>query len=231
MKRTGLYVLALVSALTLGCSNNRREAAANAPAGSPGAVGTAGASDVSRGDKTFVHDIAGMNMAEIELSRVAAEKSASADVKSFARKIVDEHTAAGDKLKSIASQYSIDVPTALSDKDRDRTDKLASKQGLDFDRDYVDAIINGHDDFVNKLESRVDKETLGKWKAETPAPPRPGGPTVEERGHTVVILPEKSDNPVTQSINQWAADIYPAATMHLDRAKALKDSLKKRSTD
>ena len=72
-------------------------------------------------------------------------------------------------------------------------------------------------------------KTLGKWKNETP--PRTGGPTVEEHGHTVTILPEKSDNPVTQSINQWAADTYPAATMHLDRAKALKDSLKKRSTD
>jgi hypothetical protein len=54
-------------------------------------------------------------------------------------------------------------------------------------------------------------------------------PEVDVKAQTV--LPEKSDNEVTQRVNAWAADTYPAAYAHLQAAKALKDSLKKRATD
>ena len=37
----------------------------------------------------------------------------------------------------------------------------------------------------------------------------------------IAVLPEKSDNPVTMSINQWAAEIYAIAQAHLEAAKAL----------
>jgi hypothetical protein len=45
------------------------------------------------------------------------------------------------------------------------------------------------------------------------------------------VLPEKSDNPNTQAVNQWAADLYPVAYAHLQAAKALRDGVKKRATD
>jgi putative membrane protein len=231
MKGTGFLALALMAGLTLGCNRGSQNTAANTPAATPGAVGTAGASEkgVPRADQTFVNDVAGMNMAEVDLSRLAAEKSATPDVKKFARMLVDEHTAAGDKLKTLASEQSIDVPAQLDDKDRDRHDKLAQEHGIDFDRDYIDAMIDGHKDLLNKLESRIDKEGLDRSKTE--ANPPASGKTVSEKGHTVAIVPEKSDNPVTARVNQWAADTYSAAAAHLDRAKALKDELKKRSTD
>ena len=47
----------------------------------------------------------------------------------------------------------------------------------------------------------------------------------------VAVVPEKSDNAVTTSLNQWAADTYPVAYAHLQAAKDMRDGLKKRSTD
>ena len=47
----------------------------------------------------------------------------------------------------------------------------------------------------------------------------------------VAILPEKSDNPVTMGINEWAAKAYPVVSAHLDEAKKIQDTLKKRSTN
>lgn len=44
-------------------------------------------------------------------------------------------------------------------------------------------------------------------------------------------MPEKSDNPVTLSINQWAADTYPIVYAHLQAARMLDRAVKKRTTD
>jgi putative membrane protein len=230
MKRIGVFALAGITALTLGCNSSRRETAANNPPATGGAVGTAGTAEngVPKGDRTFAHDVTGMNMAEIDLARLAVEHSPSADVKKLAQTLIDDHTAAGEKLSAIASQNSIDVPAQIDDKDRDRHETLAKKQGLDFDKDWADAMIDGHKDLLDKLESRIDKDKLGEWKTRHEDAT---GKKVEAAGEDVVILPEKSDNPITSSINQWAATTYPVAFAHLSAVKALKDALKKRSTD
>jgi hypothetical protein len=45
------------------------------------------------------------------------------------------------------------------------------------------------------------------------------------------VLPEKSDNPITAALNQWAADTYPTAQAHLTSAKSLDKTIKRRTTD
>ncbi len=204
MKSTCLLTLVLVAAVSVGC--HRSNTANETASGTPGAAATSG-NGVSSGDVNFVRDATDLNNAEIELSRLAAERSTNADVKKFASMTIADHTAAGDKLSSIATQNSID--NAPKDKDVKKTDneksKLDGKQGNDFDRAYIDAMIDGHDKLLSKLGSRVDKNG----------------------GDNGTVTPEKSDNAVTQNINQWAADTYMAAKSHLDQAKSLKDTLKK----
>ena len=45
------------------------------------------------------------------------------------------------------------------------------------------------------------------------------------------MLPEKSDDRVTMGINQWAADSYPAVWSHLQKAKALDETIRKSTTN
>ena len=71
--------------------------------------------------------------------------------------------------------------------------------------------------------------TLSKYKTESSERATTDTPRVDVKAQSV--LPEKSDDPVTQRINAWAADTYPTAYAHLQSAKALKDTLKKRTTD
>ena len=47
-------------------------------------------------------------------------------------------------------------------------------------------------------------------------------------GRIVAIPPDRSDNPTTMRVNQFAADIYPIVDAHLEAAKALERSLEKR---
>jgi putative membrane protein len=223
MKRTCLASLAVVAMVATGCNKNNTTSKNDT-------AGTSGRADaVSSADKDFVQDVSRANAAEINLSRLALEHSSSPDVKKFAQMMVDDHTGAATKLSSVASQNAIDAPAIPDDDHVSLREKLVSRQGLDFDRDYIDAMIDDHGKLVDKLESRVDKATVSKWK-DTQGNAADGTKAKIEM-KTDAILPEKSDNPVTRQINAWAAETYPVAYAHLQNAKALKDALKKRSTD
>src|SRR4029450_1254611 len=91
MRRTGVLWSA-VAAITIvisisGCSKTEgtKTPSSGQPGGQPGAVGTGGAGANVKSDDDFVRDVALKNMAEIELSRMALDKSSNLDIKSFAQ--------------------------------------------------------------------------------------------------------------------------------------------------
>jgi len=88
-------------------------------------------------EKRFVKDALTSGMAEVEISKVAAEKATSDSVKQFAQKVVDERSKANDELKQIASKQGITVPDALDAKYQNKMDKLAQLSGVNFDREYL----------------------------------------------------------------------------------------------
>ena len=238
MRRTGpMWVTVAAITITIvisGCSKTEgtKPPSSEQPAGRSGAVGTGGAGANLKSDDDFVRDIAVKNMAEVELSRIALDKATNPDIRSFAQTMIDEHGAAGHKLKSVVSGQPIEWPAQLDDKHRKTADELAKKQGANFDRDYVEAMVEGHQDLAAKLESRLDVQSLAAWK--TAAAGRTHSkalpePTIAMRD--VQVRPNKSDHEVTMRINQWAADTYPVAQKHLDIARTLENATKKRSTN
>ncbi len=220
MKWTWMAPVAIAAALTVGCNKDHN---------GNGTVGTSGRTDsgVSASDRDFVQDVSQMNADEIDLSRLAAERAASPDVKQFAQKLVDEHTAAGNKLNGVATQNGIETKSQLDDSHRKLHDDLAGKQGADFDRSYIDAMVDDHEKMVDKLESRIDKTTIERRKGDAANATGDTKAKVDMKAQSV--LPEKTDNEVTARINAWAADAYPDTYAHLQSAKALKDTLKKRN--
>src|SRR5919109_3253646 len=128
--------------------------------------GTAGRTDakVSGADKDFIHDAAIAGMAEVELGQMAADHATDPEVKKFAHMMVKDHTSAGEKLKTIATENSIEWPTELDGKHRDKAQDLGKKQAAEFDRDYMGFMVDAHNDLIDKLESRIDKQNLSQWK-------------------------------------------------------------------
>ena len=236
MKCTGLLRVAVAAVIIVsgGCSNSEgtKTPESEPPAERGAAVGAGGAGANLKSDGEFVHDVASKNMAEIELSRMALDKSTSPEVKAFAQMMIRDHGAAEDQLKRVVSGQAIDLPTQLDDKHRETADDLAKTQGPDFDRDYVKAMIEVHQDLAAKLESRLDVKSLAEWK--TAAAGRTQRKTLPEPKvdmADVPVRPNKSDTEITMKVNQWAADTYPVAQKHLDTARTLENATKKRSTD
>jgi predicted outer membrane protein len=223
MKHMVLLPMVLMATISAGCRDNARNASTNGST-----AGTTGRNDVPGRDADFVRDMGVMNLAEVGMGRLATAHGSTDAMKKFGQLMIDDHTKALDALRTVASQHSIEVPAQVDDKHRDHEDKVAKKQGLDFDKAYSDEMVEAHEDLVDKLESRIDKANLAEYKAQMKD--RVSGTTVEERGQAIAIIPEKSDNPVTMSINKWAADTYPIAAAHLDAARILRDGVKKRTT-
>ena len=225
MKRAGLLCVAVAVVITGGCSK------AEAPQPEPAAVGTGGAGADVRSDDDFVRDVAAKNMAEIELSRMALTKATDANIKVFAQQVIDDHGAAADKLKSVVAGQPIAWPAQLDDKHRNAAHELAEKQGADFERDYLKAIVEGHQDLAAKLESRLDVQSLAEWKTaaagrtQSQALPQPNADMRD-----VAVRPNPGGGEITTKINQWAADTYPVTQKHLDNARALVNEAKKRSS-
>jgi putative membrane protein len=234
MMRTGSSLLAIAVALVIvgGCSKgDHAKRSSKEPAQRPVAVGTGGAAGDVKSDSEFVHEIALMNLAEIELSRMALQKSASGDVKSFAQQVINDHDAAGNQLKAIASGHQIEWPAQLDDKDKGSAADLAKEQDGDFDRDYAKEMVEGHQNLAALLESRLDVQSLTEWK--TAAAARTDSkalPDPKAEMADVKVRPNKGGDEFTTKINQWAADIYPVVQKHLDSARTLKKETKKRST-
>jgi hypothetical protein len=90
----------------------------------------------------------------------------------------------------------------------------------------MDAAVDGHEQVLDMLEPRVDEARLAEYKAEIAD--RLAGRKAVERAEVVAIIPEKSDNPLTMSLNEWAAAAYPIVQAHLDAARVLKIAIDKR---
>ncbi|HVY80555.1 MAG TPA: DUF4142 domain-containing protein [Steroidobacteraceae bacterium] len=94
--------------------------------------------------KTFVKKAALDGMTEVELGKLAQQKSENPDVRSFGERMVTDHTKANDQLKQIAQEKGYQVPAKLDAEHQAMVQKLSSKSGAAFDQAYADAMNKDH---------------------------------------------------------------------------------------
>lgn len=126
--------------------------AAFAQTGVPNAAGgsvpqTAPKETLSQQDKQFVTEAAEGGMTEVELSKIA-EKSANPEVKRFAERMVQDHSAANGELTWIATGLGIEMPKTLSSEHQRIRDHLRSMHGKAFDQQYMRLMVDDHDKAV-----------------------------------------------------------------------------------
>jgi len=103
-------------------------------------------------DRQFVLEAAAGGMAEVELGRLAASKGTNPDVKAFGQRMVDDHSKANDKLKTIATEEGVTLPTALKGEMKTLHDKLSKASGAAFDKMYMSHMVKDHVKDVKEFE-------------------------------------------------------------------------------
>jgi putative membrane protein len=125
--------------------------------GTEGAAGTTGETSLGMMERNFVENHLKDGAREIELSRLAEERATSPQVKEFARKVVQAHTQAGDELRAIARSENVEIELDR-EKVQDEREKLARNTGAEFDREYMDKMVDEHETAVNNLERHTDSD-------------------------------------------------------------------------
>lgn len=133
-------------------SGNGSSSPTDSPSQSGASNSNSGAPKWSTGDQKFVKEAAQGGMAEVELGQLAVAKGSSADVKAFGQRMVDDHTQASDKLKQLASKKGIQLPSNLDAKDRATKLRLSKLSGEQFDKAYMQDMVQDHKKDVAAFE-------------------------------------------------------------------------------
>ena len=114
------------------------------------------AAKLAGADKTFVEKAAIGGMAEVELGNLAQQKAASDDVKKFGARMVTDHGKANDELKQIASTKGVQLPSALDKKHQSDMDRLQKMSGADFDKAYMNHMVDDHKQDVAEFKKEAN---------------------------------------------------------------------------
>lgn len=100
--------------------------------------GKSSSGKLSAADERLMAQLAQANITEINASKLAEQKSSNDQVKSFAKKMVDDHTKALDDLKQIAMNKGVTLPTEPDKHQQAMENKLSALSGEKFDSQYVE---------------------------------------------------------------------------------------------
>jgi putative membrane protein len=138
------------------------------PGAEPSSAATPHQREVTQGGKmmksvtpeSFASQAAIIGKAEIELGQLALKNTQDEKVRSYAERMVKDHSAADKKLKAIAAKENLQLPQSLDPEHQALKSKLQNLKGEDFDRAYVQAMAKGHDKAVALFESASQQSQM-----------------------------------------------------------------------
>jgi len=110
-------------------------------------------SSLAGGERRFLETVARHGMAEVEMGRLAQQNGGSQQVKDFGKRMVDDHSKANDEVKRIATAKGVTLPTDMDSSHKRKLDKMSKKTGNDFDRAYMDDMVDDHQKDVKEFRS------------------------------------------------------------------------------
>ncbi|WP_459617523.1 DUF4142 domain-containing protein [Bordetella sp. 2513F-2] len=163
-----VLTLTLLTAGTLACSAGAvaqsqtpaaDPASPQAPAAEPAAPQTqdAGESQLDGDDEDFLENAAQSGHTEVEGSKLAQTKAKSPDVKSFAERMIQDHTKVAEELAALAKEkgYTPPAEPSLMQKAKLKTLGLTDDG---FDKMYASQIgVSAHEDAVELFRNASEK--------------------------------------------------------------------------
>ncbi|MBN2991042.1 DUF4142 domain-containing protein [Pseudomonas cedrina subsp. fulgida] len=112
----------------------------------------------------FVDEAAQSGITEVEAGKLALQKSSSADVKTFAQHMIDDHTKANQALMALAKKHDLEVPddAALMDKAKKAILEMRDES---FDKAYANNQVNAHEEAVKLFKNESTSSDNAELKA------------------------------------------------------------------
>lgn len=106
-------------------------------------------------DKSFYKNAAEAGIAEVDAGNLAADKASDPKVKDLAAMMVKDHTAANEKLKTLADSKGIKLPSGASVMQKAEYAKLKVLSGDTFDKSYIKGQVKDHRQTIALLKKEI----------------------------------------------------------------------------
>jgi putative membrane protein len=106
-------------------------------------------------DSSFYKHAAEGGIAEVEAGNLAQQKSSNQKVMDFGAMMVKDHTAANEKLKTLAASKNISLPTSSSVGQMATKAKLEVLSGETFDKSYIKGQVKAHQETVALFRKEI----------------------------------------------------------------------------
>jgi putative membrane protein len=104
-------------------------------------------------DQEFLAKALEGNILEVQLGEKARDKTSNDRVKKFAKRMIDDHSKGRQELMDIAKDMKIGVAAGLSLEYRELLFRLTKANGTDFDRAYMNHMVEDHEKDVAEFEN------------------------------------------------------------------------------
>ena len=99
---------------------------------------------VTQSEEEFMAKAAQANMTEIEVARIALQKSANDEVKEYANVIKSDHTSALEDLAELMEEKNVAQPRAIDARTQQDIDRMNNLTGGEFDREFINMMVTDH---------------------------------------------------------------------------------------
>jgi putative membrane protein len=159
-----IFPLIAMAAL-LACNNEGKDSVEKADSINDAKMDTSGnkmktSETIKTDDATtdFLVRAANGGITEVEAGKVGEQKAINPDVKRFAAMMVQDHSAANEQVKSLASARNVTLPATPSEEKTNKLNSLSQKTGKAFDKEFMDMMVDDHQDAIRLFEKHNDSK-------------------------------------------------------------------------
>jgi putative membrane protein len=119
-----------------------------------GPTTTTGVQSDINADMPFIRHAGSSNLMEIRLGQVAQSRASNSTVRQFGQRMVDDHTRMQNQLTALVSSTGVPFTAAMDSRHQRQVSRIEQLSGAEFDRAYMQAMIQGHQEDVNQFQTQ-----------------------------------------------------------------------------
>ncbi|MEI6349919.1 MAG: DUF4142 domain-containing protein [Verrucomicrobiota bacterium] len=130
----------------------------------PEAVGEK--TNLTAGERNFLQSAAEINASEVQLGKIALQKSQDPKIRQIAEHLVSDHTKANQELQKLASDKGVSLTMQPNHREQRRLSRLESKSGSEFNKAFLRQNIIGHERAISLFEAvsrRAQDPDIKSW--------------------------------------------------------------------
>lgn len=106
----------------------------------------------------FIEEASAKGIAEVEAGKLALQKSSSVEVKTFAQKIIEDHTAANNELAALAKSKNLKIATDAELLNKAKAFALKQRDGESFDAAYANNQVSAHEKAIELFQKAAKSD-------------------------------------------------------------------------